>query len=561
MTDPGAIAADGVRDQKLAQLLEELTNQLRQGQRPRFEVFCQNHPDLAQELRELWAAVEIAEEFGKAAGAPQATVDAPPPAAETLAAPSTTVDLPRVFGDYELLEMLGEGGMGVVYKARQRSLDRLVAVKMLLRGKWASVADLGRFRAEAEAAARLEHPHIVAVYQVGESDGQAFFSMQYIEGRTLASLVAEGPLPPREAARCLVPVCRAVHYAHQHGILHRDLKPANVLLDQNGQPHVTDFGLAKRVQGGASLTQSGAIVGTPSYMAPEQATGSRGVLSPASDVYSLGTILYELLTGRVPFRAASAVDTLFLVLDQEPVPPRLLNPKVDPELEIICLKCLQKPADLRYATAEQLAGDLEAYLQGEALSVRPSGLGYLISRVFRETHHAAVLENWGLLWMWHSLKIFLLCVLTNWLHWQGITQHWVYLAFWGIGLITWGSIVWTLRRRGGPVFFIERQIAHLWSGAIIASIGTFIVEVLLGLPALKLSPILALLAGLVFVVKGGMLSGSFYFYAAALFATAVLMALLEPIGPLLFGCVSALSFFIPGLKYYRQRIRSAAQAK
>src|SRR5262249_25481071 len=163
-----------------------------------------------------------------------------------------------------------------VCKARQRSLDRIVAIKVILRGEWASAADLARFRAEAAAAARLDHPHIVAVYQVGEGDGQAYFSMQYIEGPTLADLVAQGPLPPREAASYMVPICRAVHYAHQHGILHRDLKPANVLLDENGKPHVTDFGLAKRVQGGASLTQTGAILGTPSYMAPEQAAGSRG---------------------------------------------------------------------------------------------------------------------------------------------------------------------------------------------------------------------------------------------------------------------------------------------
>src|SRR5439155_10764055 len=170
----------------------------------------------------------------------------------------------------------------------------------------------------------------------------------------------------------------------QAGILHRDLKPSNVLIDHDGQPHVTDFGLAKRVEGGSSLTQTGAIIGTPSYMAPEQAAGSRGVLSPASDVYSLGTILYELLTGRVPFRAASPVDTLLLVLEQEPVPPRWLNPQVDSDLEMICLKCLQKPADLRYATAGQLADDLEAFVQGETLSVGPSGLVYLLSRVFRE---------------------------------------------------------------------------------------------------------------------------------------------------------------------------------
>src|SRR5207248_4165516 len=244
----------------------------------------------------------------------------------------------------------------VVFKARQRSLDRVVAVKMILRGNLASNSDLARFRAEAESAARLDHPNIVKVYEVGDHDGQAYFSMQYVEGTTLADLLKQrGPLPPREAVQYMVAICRAVYRAHENGILHRDLKPSNVLIDRDGRPHVTDFGLAKRVEADFSLTRSGAIVGTPSYMAPEQAAGSRGVLSPATDVYSLGTILYESLTGRPPFQAASAVDTIMLVLEQEPLSPRLLNSKLDRDLELICLKCLQKPPDLRYASAAELA--------------------------------------------------------------------------------------------------------------------------------------------------------------------------------------------------------------
>src|SRR5262249_49440505 len=244
--------------------------------------------------------------------------------------------------------------MGVVYKARQKSLNRLVALKMILRGELASKADLNRFRAEAESAARLDHPNIVQVYDVGECDGQAFFTMKYVEGATLRQIAAQGPLPPRDAARYLAAICRAIDFAHQHGILHRDLKPSNILIDRDDRPLVTDFGLAKRVEGGSSLTGTGAILGTPSYMAPEQAAGSRGHLSPATDVYSLGTILYELLTGRPPFQAASPVDTLLLVLEQEPLVPHLLNRHVDRELEMICLKCLQKPADLRYPSAARL---------------------------------------------------------------------------------------------------------------------------------------------------------------------------------------------------------------
>src|SRR5262249_2692108 len=378
---------------------------------------------------------------------------------------------------------------------------------------------------------------------------------------TLARLIDEGPLPPREAAACVAVIARAIDHAHQKGVLHRDLKPSNILLASGGQlsteygvlsteerpplagftPLVADFGLAKRVAGGESLTATGAILGTPSYMPPEQASGSRGRPSPASDVYSLGAILYECLTGRPPFQAATSVDTLLLVLDQEPVSPRRLNPKVDRALELICLKCLQKQSDLRYASAAELADDLEKFLRGERPSVWSGGLADVIGNLLRETHHAPVLENWGVLWMWHSLQIFLLCAVTNWMLWQCYRDHLPYLALWSVGLITWGSIFWWLRRRGGPVLFIERQIAHAWAAGIIASIAVFVVEWLLApqVGVLTLSPILAVFAGMVFVVKAGMLSGGFYVPAMALFLTAIPMALFPQVGPLLFGAVSA----------------------
>ena len=319
---------------------------------------------------------------------------------------------------------------------------------------------------------------------------------------------------------------------------------------------MSDFGLAKRVEGGPSLTRSGAILGTPSYMSPEQAAGSRGTLGPASDVYSLGAILYELLTGRPPFQAASPVDTLMLVLEQEPVPPRRLNPKVDRELEMICLKCLQKPADLRYASAATLADDLQAFLDGEPVTARPSGMAYLVFNLLRETHQAAVLENWGVLWMWHSLVLIILCTGTNWLAWEGYESVYPYLGIWIVGLGTWASIFWWLRQRLGPVTFVERQVAHVWAASTLGSISLFGIELLLKLPVLTLSPILAVLAGMVFLVKAGMLSGWFYVASAACFVTAVLMALFPSVGVLLFGLVSAVCFFLPGLKYYRQRLRA-----
>jgi len=423
---------------------------------------------------------------------------------------------------------------------------------------------LVRFQAEARAAARLDHANIVAVYDAGQCDGQAYFTMRQVEGQTLADLFSAGPMKPRDAAKCLAVISRAVHYAHENGILHRDLKPSNVLIDREGRPHVTDFGLAKWVTGTAGAprvgpTLSGGIVGTPAYMAPEQISHQRGKPSPASDVYSLGVILYEMLTGRPPFQAPTPVDTLLLVLDQDPVRPRLLNPKVDPDLEVICLKCLQKEPALRYPSAADLAADLEAFLKGETLSVGSIHLGSLVvllRRALRETHHAVILENWGVLWMYHSAMILVITALTTWMHEAGVNNPLWYLLLWGGGLIVWGTAFWQLRKRGGPVLFVERQVAHIWAGSVVATISVFVVEVLLRLPVLTLSPILAVIAGLTFVVKAGMLSGAFYISAAALFLTAIPMAIYPEYGPLMFGFVSAVCFFVPGLKYHRQRLRS-----
>jgi serine/threonine-protein kinase len=254
------------------------------------------------------------------------------------------------------------------------------------------------------------------------------------------------------------------------------------------------------------------------------------------------------------------VETLLLVRSEEPVRPRALNPRIDADLELICRRCLEKRPEHRYATAAALAGDLQAYLGGEPVSARSSSLVYFVTRLFRESHHAPVLENWGLLWMWHSLVIMLVCLLTSLMHAGGVRNHLAYLALWGPGLGVWGIIFWNLRRRGGPVTFVERQIAHAWGAGVSASIGIFIVEVLLGLKALQLSPVLAVLAGMVFLVKAGTLSGWFYIASATSFLIAAPMAWLGPQwGVVLFGVVSAVSFFVPGLKYYR--LRRAQQLK
>jgi eukaryotic-like serine/threonine-protein kinase len=276
----------------------------------------------------------------------------------------------RRFGDYELIREIARGGMGVVFRARQVSLNRPVALKMILAGRLANDTDVRRFYIEAEAAANLDHPGIVPIYEVGQYDGQHYFSMGFVEGESLSHRLTDGPVPGREAAALMVKVAEAIEYAHQQGVIHRDLKPGNVLVDKNGKPRVTDFGLAKNMQGDSGLTGSGQIMGTPSYMPPEQAGGNRGDVGPAADVYALGATLYALATGRPPFQAATPMDTVLQVISDEPVPPRRLNPAVERDLETICLKCLEKQAAKRYVSAAALADDLQRFLDGDSIRAR-----------------------------------------------------------------------------------------------------------------------------------------------------------------------------------------------
>jgi serine/threonine protein kinase/Tfp pilus assembly protein PilF len=292
-----------------------------------------------------------------------------PDTKKTARSPCMVID----FGDYELLEEIGRGGQGVVYRARQKSLNRTVALKVIGLGQWATHAHLKRFRREAEAAANLDHPSIVPIYEVGEREGSCYFSMKFIDGGQLDEVTRRRPISIRNAAELIAKLARTVHYAHEHGILHRDIKPGNILLDAKGEPHLTDFGLARLVESESSVTQTLDVLGTPSYMAPEQAVGNNAAVSNATDVYGLGAVLYQLLTGHPPFAGGTTYETIKLLEDAEPRPPRLLNPKVDRDLSTICLKCLEKDPKRRYASALALADDLEHWLRHEPIRAKRSG--------------------------------------------------------------------------------------------------------------------------------------------------------------------------------------------
>jgi TolB-like protein/Flp pilus assembly protein TadD/predicted Ser/Thr protein kinase len=283
-------------------------------------------------------------------------------------------ELSGELGDYELLEEVGRGGQGVVFRARQKNLNRTVALKVINLGQWASKAHVKRFRREAEAAASLDHPSIVPIYDVGERGGSCYFSMKFVEGGQLDEVVRRTPISVRDAAQVIAKVARTVHYAHEHGILHRDIKPGNILLDNNGDPHLTDFGLARLLDAQSSITRTIDVLGTPSYMAPEQAAGETGKLSKATDVYGLGAVLYQLLTGQPPFAGGTTYETIRLLRDTEPRPPRQLNPKIDRDLSTICLKCLEKDPERRYSSALALAEDLERWLKHEPIQAKPSGI-------------------------------------------------------------------------------------------------------------------------------------------------------------------------------------------
>jgi serine/threonine-protein kinase len=366
------------REERLHEVLLAYTEAEERGETPDQAKWLAHHPEFATELRQYFANRERMRVLAGPLRAVQPdSLPTMPPHGEPA---STDLDFvvtdavqqfPRRFAEYDLLGNLGRGGMGVVYKARDRRLNRIVALKLILAGTHAGTDALERFRREAEAVARLNHPNIVQVYEVGEEAGQPYITLEYLAGGNLAERIGNKPQAPRWAAGLIATLAEAISEVHQSALVHRDLKPGNILLTLEGQPKINDFGLAKFLDDGKEMTVSGAIVGTPEYMSPEQAEGKRKKVGPAADVYALGAILYKLLTGDPPFHGDTQLDTVMQVMVEDPLPPHTLASGIPRDLEAICLKCLEKQPHDRYTDARALARDLRRYLRGEAVHARP----------------------------------------------------------------------------------------------------------------------------------------------------------------------------------------------
>ena len=480
-------------------------------------------------------------------------------------------------GRYRLIRVLGRGGMGTVYEAWHEGLNRPAAVKVVSSGPFASEEELRRFKAEAEAAANLHHPNLVPIYEVDVCDGRPYYSMELVVGESLAELVARGPVPPGRAAELIAAVAGAVDYAHRRGILHRDLKPANVLIDTAGRPRVLDFGLAKRLPDGdltdadgepaaahptpdasslrprpSEMTRTGAILGTPSYMAPEQAAGAKSV-GPAADIYGLGGILYCLLTGRPPHRGANPVETLQLVIDARPEPVTALNPGVPADLATIVQTCLEKAPRDRYRTAADLAADLNRFLAGDPITKEALSLWGRVTREVHRSRHEGHFRLWGRALIGFGFIVFLAHLTMHLLNRAGVTGLW---AFVPPRLAMVAVLLATLRLARGhrsllPADSVERLVWVVWIGYLLAYTAAAAATTVAGMPYAAVYPYCAALAGLGFFTLGCHVWGACYLVGVAFFVAAPLLALVPEYTVLGFGALWGLALLSLGLRYER----------
>jgi eukaryotic-like serine/threonine-protein kinase len=528
------------RDEVIGDILLNWEELREQGQEPALEELCRDHPEVRGEVERRIQALRKMYQIPNAAQAPTQ------PVAESM------VPVERIASqlpDYEILELLGSGGMGKVFKVRQRSLKRLVALKMILGGYAASAAEIERFRTEAEAAAALQHPHIVQIYEIGQADGCPYLALEYVDGGSLAERLQAELLPPRQAAELVCTVARAMHYAHRRGIIHRDLKPANVLLARGEvlEPKVTDFGLAKRLDE-LSQTRSGSVLGTPSYMAPEQAEGHLRQIGPRSDIYSLGAILYECLTGQPPFEAPTLLETLELVRSQDPLPPRRRHPEVPVDLETICLKCLQKDPARRYASADELADDLTRFLESEPIRARNPSLMDRVAWTLNRSRNLPDLQPPFALLMLIAPSFFLIQLVTFALVHGRPEYPWTAFV---VTLITLFSVMtlYLLISGEGLRIPLNTTTRHLWSVRGAQLLGSTVLPVvswLLQPPGspwnpLTVFPLWTVLIGVNFFALGGIYWGQFYLLGLAFIAMSVLMPLWLDLGPLAFSFLMSLT--------------------
>jgi serine/threonine-protein kinase len=496
----------------------------------------------------------------------QPTIDLEPSAHETTwATKSASEPVPGAsspshnFGDYEILGEIARGGMGVVFRARQARLNRVVALKMILAGQLASDLDVRRFYTEAEAAAQLNHVGIVPIYEVGEHDGRHFFSMALIEGESLHELLKQGPLPPREAAELLIGVAEAVSYAHARGIVHRDLKPQNILLDAAGHPKITDFGLAKRLDRDEGLTATGNILGTPAFMSPEQAAGNTREVGPLSDVYSLGAILYAVLTGRPPFSPdAHILELIRQVLEDRPRPPQQLNPSVPMELQAICLQCLEKDPAQRYASSADLAADLRRWLDGEAVLASGQSWKAALARTLGRSRDDVKLHSWSSLLFWFAAIVFLAEVGIYWHVLGGPPYRYLPALLVRGGQFAALAAVFVAYRSAwrNTASAVAEQMWSLWLGFIIAcnlvAVNVFQLQPIIGpgrpVETLVCYPYFAVISGLLFVALGRSYWGYCYLIGGVFFALAVAFPYCLIASPLIFGGVWAIVLVLLGLR-------------
>lgn len=484
----------------------------------------------------------------------------PPPEGDAPSIPALRVSLPG----YEMLGKLGEGGMGVVYKARHLRLNRLVAIKMILAGEHANEEMLARFALEAETVAQLQHPGIVQIYEIGEHEGHSFLALEYVSGGTLAAQLDDKPWPADKAAKLVESLARTMQAAHEGGIIHRDLKPENVLLSEaqdaaEGQitPKIADFGLAKRLQGAAGRTRTGDIMGTPSYMAPEQAAGKRDI-GPAADIYALGAVLYRLLTGRPPFQAETSLNTLMLVLEQEPLPLRALNKSLPRDLEAIVLKCLSKQPSERYSSAADLADDLCAFRGGEAVTAKRLTWFKQLEHGLRRRHRDILSEGWPRLLFAVGLTILVGCALAN--YWQltlGPRHRWwamLLTKLVQVGVMLFLAVrLRPVKERGMTA--VERQIWNLVPAYYGGFLSLLVVNHFLA-DKLPLGPMLAVLSGMGFATLGATVWGWFYTWALAFFLLAILMVCLPfglSYGLTLLGCGWFVTLLVGGIQLHFTR--------